>query len=303
MSVSLGSELDETWVEVGCFRAPGEAEQYALVLVASGVASRMVSGAAGTALFVTAPDATRALGEISAYRQETRPRPSSGPALRPIRDGLNAALAYCVLLVLIHAAASRGASSIDWLDVGNAQAGLIRGGEWWRAVTALSLHADIEHLLSNLVLGGILGLLLAQLLGSGLAWLAILTGGAVANLAVAFVLPVDHSAIGASTAVFAALGLLASLAWGRQQLLWQGLRRWRPIAAALMLLALLGVGGEDGAHIDVWGHVAGLLTGLAGGVGLIVAEARLPKGRRAQIVYGADTLGLYAASWIAALSR
>jgi membrane associated rhomboid family serine protease len=297
--MQLDDEIDDMWVEVGRFRAQSDAEQNALVLVASGVASRLVSNGTGIALQVPASDAVRARSEMALYAYENRPRPVSGPALRPIREGLDAALLYCVVLVFIHAAANRGAFSHDWLAIGHANASLIKSGEWWRAVTALSLHADIEHLLSNIVLGGMLGLLLAQLLGPGLAWLAILIGGAIGNTVVAFVAPADYSAIGASTAVFAALGLLATLAWRRQAIVWKGLRRWRPIAAAVMLLALLGIGGE---RIDVGGHVAGFLAGCAEGVALYFVRSHLPRDGKAQLAYGAAAIALFAGSWLAAFA-
>ena len=299
MTDTSNDEIEDLWVEVGRFPALGEAEQHALVLVASGVASRLVPNSAGIALFVAAQDAVRARSELTLYARENAPRPAPGPVLRPLREGIDAALIYCVVLVFIHAAASRGAFSHDWLAIGHAQASLIKSGEWWRAVTALGLHADLGHLLSNMVLGGILGILLAQLLGAGLAWLAILIGGAIGNAVVALLAPVDHAAIGASTAVFAALGLLAALAWGRQAILWRGLRRWRPIAAAIMLLALLGVGGE---HTDVGAHVAGLLTGCIGGAALYFARLHLPQGRNAQFAYGGAALALFAGSWLAAFA-
>jgi rhomboid protease GluP len=216
-----------------------------------------------------------------------------------MRDGVDATLIFAAILVFIHAAASRGAFSIDWLEIGHANSILIRTGEWWRAITALGLHADIGHLLSNLALGGMLGLLLSQLLGSGLTWLAILIGGAAGNAAVALLAPTEHSAIGASTAVFAALGLLAALAWGHQAALWRGLRRWRPVAAAVMLLALLGVGGE---HTDVWAHVAGLVAGGVIGVLLYFVRPRLLLGRQAQLAYGAVALAIFGGAWLAAIA-
>jgi rhomboid protease GluP len=64
-----------------------------------------------------------------------------------------------------HGASGRETFSQDWWSAGAAQAGLIADGEWWRAVTALGLHADLSHLASNLAFGSLLGLLLAQILG------------------------------------------------------------------------------------------------------------------------------------------
>jgi rhomboid protease GluP len=295
----LSEDVQDAWVEVGQFRHIAEAEQHALVLVATGVASRLVSHAAGTSLLVASPDAPKARYEIAAYTRENAPRRAATWIPRPLRQGVNGALVYCAVLLLIDAAARENALSYDWLALGNAQAGLIRYGEWWRAVTALSLHADAAHLLSNMVLGAMLGVLVAQLLGSGLAWLAIVTSGAIGNAIRAFFAPVDHSAIGASTAVFGALGLLAALAWGREPITWPGLRRWRPIAAAIMLLAFLGVGGE---RTDVCAHIAGLLTGGVIGAALYFAHAYLPEGKRAQLAFGLIALVLFAASWLAAFA-
>ena len=62
------------------------------------------------------------------------------------------------------------------LLAGAAQAGLMLAGEWWRAVTALTLHVSSTHLLGNLVFGTVFFFLLAQMTGSGLAWLTMLLG-------------------------------------------------------------------------------------------------------------------------------
>jgi membrane associated rhomboid family serine protease len=287
------------WVEVGRFAASREAEQHALVLVSVGVPSRLMAGATGTSLFVAEPDAAKARSEIAAYVRENSVRPVRAPALRPIREVIDGALIYAIVLVMLHAAATQQAFSVDWYEIGHAQATLIRNGEWWRTITALGLHADVQHLLSNIVAGGILGLLVAQLIGGGLAWLAILLCGAVGNTIVAYLAPSDHASIGASTSVFAALGLLAALAWGHQTIPWRGLRRWRPIGAAVMLLALLGVSGE---HTDVGAHFAGLGAGLVGGVGIYLARDHLASGRSAQLLFGALAIGLFAAAWIFALN-
>ena len=295
----MSEEVENAWVEVGRFPAIGEAEQHALVLVASGMPSRLVSHAAGTSLLVASPDAEKARSEIAAYAQENAPRPSADPALRPLREGIDGALVYCAALLLVDAAARLNAFSADWLATGNAQAGLIQNGEWWRTITALGLHADVGHLLSNMAFGAILGILLAQVLGAGLTWLAIVTSGAIGNGIAAVLYPADHAAIGASTAVFGALGLLAALAWGRQAALWRGLRRWRPIAAAIMLLAFLGVGGE---RTDVGAHIAGLLTGCVAGAALYFAHPYLPKGRKAQLAFGSMALALFAGAWLAAFA-
>ena len=44
-------------------------------------------------------------------------------------------------------------------------------GEWWRAFTALTLHADAGHLMANLLFGVLFAYPAAQLVGVGVAWL------------------------------------------------------------------------------------------------------------------------------------
>jgi membrane associated rhomboid family serine protease len=92
-----------------------------------------------------------------------------------------------------------------------------------------------------------------------LAWLLILIGGTVGNLMNVLVQRPWHTAIGASTAVFAALGLLAAYLWTGKQLIrdsWA--RRWAPVVGAVVMLAWLGTGGE---RTDIVAHLTGFLAG------------------------------------------
>jgi membrane associated rhomboid family serine protease len=291
-------DRDTAWVEVGRFRARAEAEQHALVLVSRGIDCRLapqIDG--GLALTVTPADAWRARFELARYAEENRQQRRPALPLRPLAAGLEGVLVYCAVLFFLYGAPRRHAFSWDWWAAGTAQAGLIMDGEWWRTLTALGLHADVGHLASNLFFGSVLGLLLAQLHGTGLAWLAILLAGAVGNALSASLQPATHSAVGASTAVFGALGILAALAWKRQAAVWRlRLRRWLPFAAGLMLFAYLGVGGD---RTDVVGHIAGLAAGA--GIGLALAAGESPNGPRVQWACGAAASVLFALAWTLAL--
>ena len=191
-----------------------------------------------------------------------------------------------------------GLFSADWLSLGALDAGA--GREWWRALTALTLHLDQEHLIGNLLFGLVAGFAAGRLLGPGVAWASILGAGALAELRWRILIaPVrSHRAVGASTAVFAALGLLAGLAW-RQRLTLRERRwyRWAPLIAGISLLTLLGAGN---AHVDVLGHALGFLFGV--GVGWIYARAEIPRirGKRLQIVTGAGAALLVCAAWLLA---
>jgi rhomboid protease GluP len=163
----------------------------------------------------------------------------------------------------------------------------------------LTLHLDQEHLLGNVLFGVVAGIAASRLLGPGVAWASIVAAAALANYTEALITPIAHRAVGASTAVFAALGMLSGMAW-RQRLtlrerLWY---RWAPLIAGICLLTLLGAGN---AHVDVLGHALGFLFGL--GVGWIYIRADMPshRGRRRQIIAGAGALLAICAAWFLAL--
>lgn len=294
----MTDSAETSWVEIRRFRSQAEAEQHALVLVAVGIECRLVTVGDLVGLQVTASQAADARHHLAAYLRENEPRPE--PALRGIGEGIDGALAYCACVLFIDAAAGRHALSRDWLAAGHAQAGLILDGEWWRALTALGLHADLEHLLANLVAGSLFAIFLAQLVGAGLAWLAILLAGGLGNALNAVLQPPAHSAIGASTAVFGALGLLAGTMWQRQARSWrQRLRQFTPLAAGAMLLAFIGIGGE---RTDVGAHVAGFAVGCALGAALYLAGPYVPQGRLAQHAYGVAAVVLFSIAWLIALA-
>jgi rhomboid protease GluP len=295
----LADDRTTELVEVSRARTRVAAEQQALVLAAVGISSRLVVAEGAAALYVSPLEAARARHELACYaRENALPRRPLLPVVAALH-WLEGALAYGAVLLFFFAAARRHAWSVDWVAAGAAQAGLIQGGAWWRAITALCLHVDLDHLLSNLAFGAVAGVLVAQLLGTGLAWLVILLTGAVGNVLNAAFHGPSHAAIGASTAVFAALGILSGHAWSARAVRWRGgIRRWAPIGAGLMLLAFLGFGGE---RTDVGAHVLGFAIGAASGFLLGRAGWRLPKGALAQGVFGAIACGLLLLAWLMAL--
>jgi len=69
----------------------------------------------------------------------------------------------------------------------------------------------------------------------------------------------QHETIGASTAVFAMLGIVGAYAWRTGSTgVTRWAHRWAPLVAAVALLALTGAGGE---RTDVVAHLAGFLAG------------------------------------------
>ncbi len=177
------------------------------------------------------------------------PRPAAdyGPSLVGVAAG-------CAILLFAVRAGFPAASTL--LQRGSADAGRMLSGEWWRAATALTLHADVAHAFANAAALAIFLGAVARRLGPALAsWLA-LAGGVVGNVLTALVTRHGHVSIGASTAVFAALGTLSALQVPRR-------RAWLTLAAGVALLGFLGTGARADLLAHAFGFVAGATEGLA----------------------------------------
>jgi membrane associated rhomboid family serine protease len=271
--------------------------EYSLVLEARGIEYETAEDEGTWVLSVPAGMRHRAYEELSRYSVERGVKRSVPEVVQPHSGAALGVFVYVVILLLTAYCAGNATFGADWLSRGSLDAGA--RGEWWRAVTALTLHLDQEHLLGNVLFGAVAGIAASQLLGPGVAWASILGAAVLANYAEILMTPITHRAVGASTAVFAALGLLSGMAW-RQRLtlrerLWY---RWAPLIAGICLLTLLGAGS---AHVDVLGHALGFLFGL--GVGWVYVRSGVPSYRdpRVQVIAGLGAVLLVCAAWFFAL--
>jgi len=215
-----------------------DCREHALVVQAVGTAHEGRRAVDGFTIAVTPTDAARSRAELDAYAMENRDRPTARGATRQRAGGWAGVVGFATVLLTMAVMERRHAFGVDWFAVGKTHAGLIRQGEWWRTVTALGLHVDLAHLLASLVIGGLVGLFAGQSLGSGLAWCSILIAGALGNLLNAWVHPPQHTSLGASSAVFAALGLLAAYAWWQRRTRRTSLlERWAPLVGGVLLLS------------------------------------------------------------------
>jgi membrane associated rhomboid family serine protease len=277
----------------------GGCRELALVLQAVGLAHQLVEAAEGSRLYVPAPLATAAREQLARFQAENRGPQIEEDALVPRTGWLPGVLLWIGVLAVAYVCERMRTLGWDWWGAGIADGNAIRSGEWWRAVTALTLHEDIAHLFGNLVFGALFVGALCPITGTGLALAAVLAAGASGNLLNAVLQPDGHRSLGASTAVFAALGLLAALQWRRRaRRRAGGLRRWTPVVAALLLLGYLGASGE---RVDVLAHVTGLGCGFALGTLLEDGLEGVLARPSVQLWLGYGALAVLAASWWRAL--
>jgi len=278
---------------------------WSLVLAARHIPWHAERRGFGWQLLVPAEEFARSLQELRQYENENRDWPPATPEATALID--NRTTTVWVLIAIgafynltRHNITLAGHHPVDWAALGNAYAGKIMAGQWWRMATALTLHADWQHLLGNLLIGGVFISRLCRDLRSGPAWLLLLVSGMLGNLANAWLQNPAHRAVGASTAIFGAVGLLAAISMVRYRQSLRLRRRWTlPVAAALGLLAMLGAGGEN---TDLGAHLFGFLFGLPLGIGAeLMIEYRGRPGRMVNALLSAVTIGIMGGAWWAAL--
>ena len=274
-------------------------DERSFMLHAVGIASQVVGADADWRLVVSSEEAAAAIRHLRTYDRENPPRRRPPPFEGPQPHAWAGPLVYVAVLMVVAWLSGQKAWGTNWLAAGALDTAAFRaGGEVWRAVTALTLHFDVAHLLGNLGFGAFFGWLAAQLLGPGVAFGAGTLAASVANGLNASFQPLEHVSAGASTAVFAMLGLLAAYAWRRRAD--QGDRwayRWAPLIAGVALLGFTGVGGE---RTDVLAHLTGF--GVGGVAGFLLALRPRPAGGAIQAIAGVATVAVIAVAWVVALS-
>ncbi|MDJ0813012.1 MAG: rhomboid family intramembrane serine protease [Woeseiaceae bacterium] len=268
-----------------------------LVLASANIPHQLVDDAFSCAIVVPAEFSAEAATELRLYDEENPPQQPVKPREYRYLNAVPGIVGYVSAVLLFAWLSWTSAFSQDWLAAGRIDGALVRAGEWWRSVTALTMHSGLRHLVGNLVFGAFFGLLAGRLLGSGVAWAAVITTAAAGNLLNTLLLESTHRSIGASTAVFAALGLTVGFVW-RAKLMAQDRWPYRlgPIVGGLALLMFTGTGDEN---TDVGAHLMGFVCGFAGGILLTRFRDRLQDGnlQRSAGIAAAATLVL---AWITA---
>jgi membrane associated rhomboid family serine protease len=237
-------------------------------------------------------DRARADAALATWARENASEPLPEHELEPrfeTRAGLW--LAGAILAAWAWTGDWSDASAI--FDAGTNDARLVVAGEWWRCVTALTLHSDVTHAAGNAFSCAVFGTLLFRRHGPGLGAALLLGSGALGNLLSSEWHGAHYRSVGASTALFGAIGALAATELvRRQRIRVRASQVWLPLAGGLALLAMLGTGRGS----DLTAHFFGLVAGSALGF-LAARELPQPPGRAAQWAFGSASALLVALCW------
>ena len=263
------------------------------MLLAQGLSPSVRWTPDGVVVSVPEVEVDRALASLSAYDGENPQKLAE--RVEPMESGsLVSGAAVGLTLGLFYSITVQWLPALSWFARGAADAERILQGELWRTVTALTLHADVAHVLSNGIAAGLFLSAISSMVGAGIGGALVLLAGAGGNLVNAMLHGSPHVSVGASTAVFGAVGLLGSLGLARRRRnALSGWRAWLPMAAAL---ALLGMLGSSGPRVDIWAHLFGLLVGAVLGllIGLVAPRAI---GLRVQWACGTAALATLLYCW------
>ncbi len=299
------------YTALGPYPSDRALREAALVLTAVSVPHALSYGAGGGLLLVRDADYDRARTNLDRYEEENRDFPPRRVVERPRYGGIPwVAFAFLALVAFSFVTGPVAKPTGPFFREGSSVAALVLTTEPFRAVTALTLHADTSHVLGNLLSGALFGRAVERRLGPGSAALAITASGALGNAAnAAFYasLGEPHASIGASTAVFGAVGLLATtqlILGGRHILTPESSRHWTEYASPLVGgLALLGTLGSSPSS-DIWAHAWGLGAGILVGLPFaLFARRSRATGRWGQLAMGALALAVIGGSWALALAH
>lgn len=240
-----------------------EALSCSLVLSSVGISHHCNQASDSLVLSVATHDAPEASAQLKAYLHENKNWPPKPVA--PASDFIPLLQPPTLLLIgclaLLYTVTGPWSEHSFWFShgAGDAEA-ILTNKEYYRLITALTLHADTVHLLGNCLFGGFLFHFFCRLTGNGLGLFSMLFTATLANYINVVLHGNYHLFVGFSTAVFAIIGMLAMISREHQR----GKRYLRilPFMAGAALLAMIGSSGE---RTDLGAHFFGLCCGLAFG--------------------------------------
>ena len=279
-------------VSEGTFR---QVRDDSLVLLSQGIEHRLVRSEEGPFQIFVVPEMEAAARlQLELYHRENPPKEENPPI--PLSFSLQP---LWVLLAPILVTLLQFTDKINLHSEGVSDAAKVLKGEWWRSLTAQTLHGDARHLASNLLCGYIVMNMITFRIPLLRLTPFIAVAAAVANLCVSATVQTDFRSLGFSTFVFAAIGCLSVIEFRLMPKESHGmLRRFAPLCGAASLAVFLGLG----ENADILGHAYGFVAGLF--CGFIPKKKSLRWGTPLSSADGIGLLmyyGLYLLAWKLAL--
>ncbi len=268
------------------------------VLLAEGIAFRW-DGQAGIAfLDVPASEVGRAsvvlsemMAEELARKMEKEPPRSSGPLW--LEAGFAMGVGLAITTVVFFVVTGGAATHSEWQQRGALISVWFWEGQWWRIITAATLHADTAHAAGNAGFFVVLGWAAEERFGVGVSllwWIVTAMVGFLVSL-----MSVDTlTTVGASGGLFGLLGAAAGHAARHRRhddILRRGMMR--SLGGAILLLAFTAFGPRANIRAHVAGFVAGIVLG--------VMAPRLQLGPRWQAIAALTTAATVWGAWAWAL--
>lgn len=138
---------------------------------------------------------------------------------------------------------------------------VVAQGEFYRLLTAMFLHGSLGHVFFNVYAIYIVGRNLEPIFGRARYLLIYLLGGLTGSAASLALGPFDGWSVGASGAVFAIFAAEAAHLYQHRGLYPNVRARLRHML--FLIVINLVIGFAPGSRIDNWGHIGGMLGGLA----------------------------------------
>jgi len=144
---------------------------------------------------------------------------------------------------------------------------VIHYGWYYQLFTSMFIHADIAHIIGNMLFLFIFGLRCEEMFSLPEYISIYFLGGLTGNLLSLLLLPLETISVGASGAIFAMFG--AAVIYAR--------RSFRQSIIGALIYAFFLLFLSSGVGVNNFAHIGGLVTGLL--IGYVLATRRKPETR------------------------
>lgn len=167
-----------------------------LVLLSQGISHRLKRSPEGPfQIFVELDDQKRAKFQLKLYHRENPPKEQNEPV--PLKLSLQPIWVLLPPTIITLIQFSGIVPQLESEGISNASK--VLNGEWWRSITALTLHGDSRHLGGNLLTGYLVLSMMSYRISLAKLVPFIAVASAIANFCVAATIQTDFRSLGFST--------------------------------------------------------------------------------------------------------